>query len=182
MGMASGQRVKRSTAVRQYLKPSDVGSGPTMSMCMCWNRDVGRAKSPSGVVVCLDIFDRWQDWHPRAQVRQSFCTPGHTYRWEMSFAVALVPRWPRPCRESNTCRRMVAGTYGRGLVVVVSQCRAISVPGTWIFSKRRSVVPCKRVVSSASVSCASAKASGETDVPTASTRDRASATTSCPEI
>ena len=58
--MASGQRVKRSTAVRQYLKPSDVGSGPTTSMCKCWNRDVGRAKSPSGVVVCLDIFDRRQ--------------------------------------------------------------------------------------------------------------------------
>ena len=88
----------------------------------------------------------------------------------MSFAVALVPRWPRPRRESNTCRWRVAGTYGRGLVIV-SQYRAISVPGTWIFSKRRAVAPCKRVVSSASVSCASTKASGKTDVLTAYTRD-----------
>jgi hypothetical protein len=50
-GVASGRRVKRSTAVRQYLKPSDVGSGPTMSMYTCPNRDVGKSKSPSGVRV-----------------------------------------------------------------------------------------------------------------------------------
>jgi hypothetical protein len=31
MGMASGQRVKRSTAVRQYVKPADIGSGPLKS-------------------------------------------------------------------------------------------------------------------------------------------------------
>ena len=30
-GMASNQRVKRSTAVRQYVGPSGVGSGPTIS-------------------------------------------------------------------------------------------------------------------------------------------------------
>jgi len=75
---ASGQREKRSTAVRQYLKSSDVGSGPTMSMCRLWNRDVGRATSPSGVQVCLNTFDRWQDWHARAKARQSFFTPEHS--------------------------------------------------------------------------------------------------------
>jgi len=58
--MASGHREKRSTAVKQYLKPSDVGSGPTMSTYRCWNLDVDRAKSPNGVEVCLDTFDRWQ--------------------------------------------------------------------------------------------------------------------------
>jgi hypothetical protein len=79
----------------------EVGRGPTMSMCRCWNRDVGASKSPSGVEACLDTFDRWQDWHVRAQARQSFCTPGHTYRCETSFAVALVPRWPRPWREHS---------------------------------------------------------------------------------
>ena len=78
-GMASCQCEMRSIAVRQYLKPSDVGSGPTMSTCRCWNRYVGRAKSPCGLVVCLDIFGRWQDWHARTQARQSFCTPDHTY-------------------------------------------------------------------------------------------------------
>ena len=171
-GMASGQHVKRSTVVRRYLKLSDVVSGPKISMCTCWNREVDREKSPSGVVVCQDTFDRWQYWHARAQVRQS-CTPGHTNRWEMSFPVALVPRWSRPWRESNTCCRRVAGTYGRGLVEDVSHCRDISQPVTWIFSNRRAVVPCKRLASSASIACASSKASGETDVHTASTRDRA---------
>jgi hypothetical protein len=33
----------------------------------------------------------WQDWQARAQVRQSFCTPGETKRRETSFAVVLVP-------------------------------------------------------------------------------------------
>jgi hypothetical protein len=77
-GMASGQRVKRSNAVRQYLKLFDVGNGPTMSTCTCWKRDVIRAKFPSGVVVCLVTFDRWQDWHTRVQMGHYLCMPGHT--------------------------------------------------------------------------------------------------------
>jgi hypothetical protein len=32
MGMASGHRVKRYTAVRQYVKPADIRSGPMRSM------------------------------------------------------------------------------------------------------------------------------------------------------
>jgi hypothetical protein len=32
IGIASGQRVNRSTAVRQYAKPADVGRGPTRSI------------------------------------------------------------------------------------------------------------------------------------------------------
>ena len=32
-GMASGQRVKRSTQVRRYVNPLDGGSGPTRSIC-----------------------------------------------------------------------------------------------------------------------------------------------------
>jgi hypothetical protein len=119
-----------------------------------------QCEDSSGVVVCVDTFDRWQDWHARAQVRQSFCTPGHTNRWEMSFAVSFVPRWPSPWRDSNTCRRWVSGMCGRGLVVDVSQCGATSGPGTWIFSNRRAVVPCKSAVSSAPDACSSAKASG----------------------
>ena len=58
IGMASGQRVKRSTAVRQYLNPADVGKGPTRSMWMCRNRAAGSVKSPKGVTVCLVILER----------------------------------------------------------------------------------------------------------------------------
>jgi hypothetical protein len=32
-GMTSGMRVKRSTAVKQYLKPAVVERGPTRSVC-----------------------------------------------------------------------------------------------------------------------------------------------------
>ena len=154
-----------------------------ISMCMCWNRELGIAKSPRGVVVCLGTFDRWQDWHARVQLRQSFYTPGQANRSEMSLAVTLVPRWLRTWRESNILHRSFAGTYGRGLVVDMLQCIATSVPETWISSNRRAVVPCKRLMSSKSVACASAKASGQTVVQTAYTQDRVSATTlSCPDM
>jgi hypothetical protein len=144
---------------------------------------LGRANSPRDVLMCLDIFVRWQDIHARAQVRRSYCTPGQTKRWEMSFAVAVVPRWPRLCTVLNTCHRRVAVTYGRVLVAEVSQCTATSEAGTRIFPNRRAVVPCKRALSFASFACSSSKASGETDTQTASTRDRALATTlSFPDI
>jgi len=65
---------------KTVLKPSDVVRGPTMSSCRCWNRVVSRAKTPISAMLSLDIFERWQDWHPRAKARQSFCTPDHAYR------------------------------------------------------------------------------------------------------
>ena len=34
IGIASGHRVYRSMAVRQYVNPSDDGRGPTRSMCI----------------------------------------------------------------------------------------------------------------------------------------------------
>ena len=37
IGMASAQRVKRSTLVSKYLKPSAYGRGPTISMCT-WSK------------------------------------------------------------------------------------------------------------------------------------------------
>jgi hypothetical protein len=118
-GMASGQQEKWSTAVRQYLKTSDVGSAPMMSICACRNQDIGRATSPSGVVVYLDI-SRLARLHARAQVQLSFCTTGHMKCWAMNFAVSLNSGWTRRCRVLNTCRRRVTGTYGRGLVANVS--------------------------------------------------------------
>jgi hypothetical protein len=38
MGMASGHLVKRSTAVRQYIKPDEVGRGTMKSMWTCRKR------------------------------------------------------------------------------------------------------------------------------------------------
>ena len=46
MGMASGQRVDRSTIVNKYLKSSDAGRGPTTSTWMCEKRHCGSGKEP----------------------------------------------------------------------------------------------------------------------------------------
>jgi hypothetical protein len=51
----------------------------------CW-----QLKSPTGVTVWRETLERWQAWKTRAQVRQSFCKPGHTKRCATNFAVALV--------------------------------------------------------------------------------------------
>ena len=44
IGMASGQRVKRSTQVSKYLKPSAYGRGPTILRCKWSNLSVGSVK------------------------------------------------------------------------------------------------------------------------------------------
>ena len=50
MGIARGQRVRRSTAVRRYLKPLDDGR-ETMSTFQCWNLFEGTANSAIGATV-----------------------------------------------------------------------------------------------------------------------------------
>jgi hypothetical protein len=49
--ITSSQRVKRSTAMRQYVKPADVGRGPMRSTWTCRKRAAGSAKSLNGVTV-----------------------------------------------------------------------------------------------------------------------------------
>jgi hypothetical protein len=99
MGMASGQHVKWCTAVRQYLKPSDVGSGPTMSTCTCWKRDVGREKLPGGVLGNFLSLTRLACSGPDV----AFLLHARPHvAMEMSLAVTLILRWPCPWRESNT--------------------------------------------------------------------------------
>jgi hypothetical protein len=62
-----------------------------MSIWMCIKRAAGSVKSPTGVTVWREILERLQAWQARAQVRQSFCTPGHTKHCATSFAVDFVP-------------------------------------------------------------------------------------------
>ena len=132
--------------------------------------------------MCLNIFDRWQYIHAHVHLRQSFFTPGHTKGWEMTFPFALVPRWPITWSVEHLPPEG-CGNIGRGLAADVSQGITKSEPGTGFFSNRSAVCPCKRAASFASFTSSSTKASGETDAQTASTRDRASATTlSCPDI
>jgi hypothetical protein len=114
MSMASGRHVKRSTALRQYVYPADVGRGPTRSMWTCRKRVGGDVKSPSGVIVWRETLERWQAWQVCTQVRQSFCMPGNTKRCATSFAVALVPGCDRSWTDWNTCSRNGDRMYGRG--------------------------------------------------------------------
>jgi hypothetical protein len=51
IGKASGQRVKRSTAVRQYWDPADLGRGSIRSMWMFRKPAVDSVKSPMGVIM-----------------------------------------------------------------------------------------------------------------------------------
>jgi hypothetical protein len=90
-------------------------------MGMCSKRAAGSVKSPTGVTVWRETSELWQAWLSRAQVRQSFCTPGHTKRCATSLAVASVPGCDRSWTDWNTWSRKGAGTYGRGFPADVSQ-------------------------------------------------------------
>jgi hypothetical protein len=57
MGMASDHLVKRSTAVKQYVKPDEVGRGPMRSMWMCRKRPVGGVKLDGGVTVWRETLE-----------------------------------------------------------------------------------------------------------------------------
>ena len=86
MGKAYGQRVKRSTPVRQYSNPAEEVRGPTMSMLTCRKRAGGRVNLPTGVMVWRKSLERWQGWQARAQFRQSFsiCWPHEAFGEELS--------------------------------------------------------------------------------------------------
>ena len=55
-GMASGQRVKRSTQVSRYLKQSAYGKGPTISICMWSNLSVDLSNLPKIGFLWRDIL------------------------------------------------------------------------------------------------------------------------------
>ena len=52
IGIASGHLVDLSMIVNRYRFPSELGSGPTISTCMCPKRRVGCWKLPRDALVC----------------------------------------------------------------------------------------------------------------------------------
>ena len=60
IGIARGQRVRRSTAVRRCLYPLETGS-VTMSMFQCWNRFAGTTNSPILFVERQYLFNKASD-------------------------------------------------------------------------------------------------------------------------
>jgi len=91
-GKVAEQRVKRSSAVRQYRNPAEEGRGPTRSMRICRKREGGRGKSQNVVTVGRETLERWQSWQPRAQMQNSSWMACHTKSWErrrcLNFRVA----------------------------------------------------------------------------------------------
>ena len=45
IGTASGQRVQRSTIVKRYRQPWEIGKGPTIYTCTCPKRPEGASKT-----------------------------------------------------------------------------------------------------------------------------------------
>ncbi|KRZ75625.1 hypothetical protein T10_8910 [Trichinella papuae] len=109
IGQASGHLVNLSMAVRRYLKPSDCGSGPTMSRWTCSKRCAGRRNSASGERVCRCILARWQLVHARVHRTTSPLMPGHTYLAVIRRLVARVPGCDKPWMARNVGLRSGAG-------------------------------------------------------------------------
>ena len=93
MGTASGQRVKRSTQVSRYVKPFEVGRGPTRSKCTLTKRESGMMKVAVGAVVWRWILERWHRRHVRAYFRTSELILGQTKWCVIRRCVALIPGW-----------------------------------------------------------------------------------------
>ena len=59
IGMASGQWVSRSTAVKRYRKPQAYGSSPTISIWTWSKRASGVGNVDSGAEVCFCTLEFW---------------------------------------------------------------------------------------------------------------------------
>ena len=79
--------------VNRYRFPSELGSGPTISTCMCPKRRVGCWKLPRDALVCLCILLRWQLTHVRVQVVMSFFIACQTNFSATSCIVARMDGW-----------------------------------------------------------------------------------------
>jgi hypothetical protein len=116
-----------------------------VSLWMCSKRAAGSMKSPSGITVCRESWERWYDWQAHAQLQQSFCTPGHTKLSATIFAVATEPGGDRSMMDWNTWSRSGPGMYSKGLLVEVLQYIDNVVLGSGSFSSRRVEVDTRSV-------------------------------------
>ena len=113
IGTATGQRVRRSTIVRRWLNPFDVGS-VTISRFRCENLLEGTSKVLIGGVTCRLIFACWQGTHSLAHLAASALMEGQTKRSDKVCWVLCTPGCPRPWTASKILRRHPKGTNGRG--------------------------------------------------------------------
>ena len=126
IGIASGHLVDLSMIVNRYRFPSELGSGPTISTCMCPKRRVGCWKLPRDALVCLCILLRWQLTHVRVQAVIPFFIACQTNFSVTSCTVARMDGWDKVWIISKMFRLKHFGTNGRGLPVLMSQSREVS--------------------------------------------------------
>jgi hypothetical protein len=113
-GMATGQWVALSNAVRRWVYPLEAGRGPTKSMWTWSKRLIGSSKLETGEWTWRWTFARWHVMHSFAHSPTCLLMPCQTYRSLTRRLVARAPGWLRECRASKTSRRKGVGTSGRG--------------------------------------------------------------------
>ena len=120
MGVASGQREKRSIQVKTYEQPELTCHGPTISMWTCRNRFSGGEKTPRGARTWRWTLACWHWRQTRAQLVITRRIFGQKKRPLISFIEAATPGCDSECKVSNTERRCCLGTRGLGTPVAVS--------------------------------------------------------------
>lgn len=122
-GIASGQRVERSTTVINHSQPAEDGRGPTRSTWRWLNLRAGTGITWTGALVCRVTLLRWQLRQSLDHARASEAIEGHRNRRERRVLVVLPLGCARPCTESKTCRRRCTGTKTLGYPREKSQRR-----------------------------------------------------------
>ena len=110
--MASGQRVNWSTRVSKYLKPSEYGKRPTMSLCTWSKLSVGSVNLAKTGMLWRETLAVWQPLHFWHQFATSLFMPCHMERILMRGFVALLEGWSKPCKPVKTFLRNLGVTYG----------------------------------------------------------------------
>ena len=113
IGTASGQREVLSTMVKRWVKPLELGRGPTKSTWMWLKRLAGTGIWGIAEWTCCWTLLRWQCRQPLAQSETSLERPDQTNALETNLRVGRTPGWDRLCIASKTCRRRETGTRGR---------------------------------------------------------------------
>ena len=102
----------RSTQISRYLKPSEYGRSPTISICTWSNLSVGSENLLYTGLLWRDILAVRQPLQERHHLVMSIFIPYQTKLVLISGFVALCERWSKPCKFVKTFFRNFAVIYG----------------------------------------------------------------------
>ena len=92
----------------------------TRSTWMWSKRRLGTLNFSRGALMCVWIFDIWQEMHCLTHIHICYCKPFHTNLAEMCFLVVRTKGWDKPCITSKTWHLQMAGTISLWWPVEVS--------------------------------------------------------------